>query len=129
MKLYVLIGDVLLRAALFLTGAADAESLDESVLLRLEALEQRPLALNRASRSRLLSEGILTPYQVASLEEYRHLYGDVLSMAELSLVDGFGEKWTEIMAPFLSLAPSLSPLQRDTLVWTQTALFNTVPLI
>ena len=80
MKLYVLIGDVLLRAALFLTGAADAESLDESVLLRLEALEQRPLALNRASRSRLLSEGILTPYQVASLEEYRHLYGDVLSM-------------------------------------------------
>ena len=125
MKLYVLIGDVLLRAALFLTGAADAESLDESVLLRLEALEQRPLALNRASRSRLLSEGILTPYQVASLEEYRHLYGDVLSMAELSLVDGFGEKWTEIMAPFLSLAPSLSPLQRDTLVWTQTALLNT----
>ena len=125
MKLYVLIGDVLLRAALFLTGAADAESLDESVLLSLEALEQRPLALNRTSRSRLLSEGILTPYQVASLEEYRHLYGDVLSMAELSLVDGFGEKWTEIMAPFLSLAPSLSPLQRDTLVWTQTALLNT----
>ena len=125
MKLCMFIADALLKAALLLTGAADAESLDESVLVRLEVLQRHPLPLNRASRARLGAEGILTPYQLASLEDYRRQYGDVLSLEELALVDGFGKKWTEVMAPFLSLEPSLAPLQRDTLIWRQTALTNT----
>ena len=82
------------RLLLRITGASSEEDLDEQEVERYMRFLSHPLEINSASRSRLLSSGLLTRYQVASLEEYRSVYGDVLSFSELSLVDGFGEEIT-----------------------------------
>ncbi len=86
-----------------LCGAADAEELDAQVLERFEALRHHPLALNLASRSRLLSCGLLTSYQVASLLDYRERTGGILSLTELGTVDGFHADFVSDLAPFISL--------------------------
>lgn len=125
MNALFLVADILLRAAMFLSGAADAESVDQGLLDRLEIVQRNPLRLNRDSRTRLLSGGLLSQYQLASLEDYRRSSGDVLSLSELALVDGFGAEWVEVMAPFISLESSLRPGERDTLVWRHNVLVNT----
>ena len=65
-------------AVLRITGASSEEDLDEQEVERYLRFLSHPLEINSASRSRLLSSGLLTRYQVASLEEYRSVYGDVL---------------------------------------------------
>ena len=72
---------------LALTGHADPEELDEYEVDRLVQYIAHPLKLNVASSSRLRSSGLLSPYQVASLIDYRTRHGDVLSYYELSSVD------------------------------------------
>ena len=116
--------DEVVRAALFLTGADSPEALDERLVDELESRLARPLPLNRASRARLLESGLLTPYQVAALEEYRGLSGDVLSFAELERVDGFGKEAVVALRPFLSLESLRSPGEavKDTLVFRHSAL-------
>ena len=95
--------DEVVRAALYLTGADSPEALDDRLIDELESFRSRPLPVNRASRARLLDSGLLTPYQVAALSEYRSLSGDVLSFAELERVDGFGKEAVAALRPFLSL--------------------------
>lgn len=115
------------KAALFLTGAGSEEELDERLVEELEALENRPLSLNQASRSRLLESGLFTPYQVATLEEYRSRSGDILSFAELQRVDGFGKEVVAVLRPFLSLESvrGAGEAVRDTLLVRQSALVRT----
>ena len=62
-------------AVLVITGASCMEDLDESLLERFHSLEQHPLDLNAAGRSRLLSSGLLNAFQAASLLEYRQQTG------------------------------------------------------
>lgn len=117
--------DVSVRAAVWLTGVSGAEEVDESVVERLETLRRHPVALNRDSRSRLLSCGLFSAYQVASLEEYRRLSGDILSEGELALVDGFGPEAVSYLAPFLSFQSSRSPgTGPDTLRWRSELLLR-----
>ena len=89
------------EAALLLSGASDAESLDESVWERFHILHERPLPLNLSGRSRLLSSGLFTAYQVASLMDYRSRHGDILSAEELALVDGFGRETAAALGHFV----------------------------
>ena len=77
-------------AILYLCGAESEEELDEQEVERFSGFLSRPLEINIASRSRLLSSGLMSQYQVASLCDYRSRSGDILSVAELALVDGFG---------------------------------------
>ena len=116
--------DEVVRAALYLTGADSPEELDDRLVDELESFRNRPLPLNRASRARLLDSGLLTPYQVASLAEYRSLSGDVLSFAELERVDGFGKEAVAALRPFLSLESARHPGEavRDTLTFRHSAL-------
>ena len=114
------------RAALYLTGADSPEELDDRLLEELEALQGRPLAINRASHARLLESVLLTPYQVAALEEYRSISGDVLSFPELELVDGFGKEAVDALRPFLSLDSAHLPGEavRDTVIYRHSAVFR-----
>ena len=116
--------DEVVRAALYLTGADSPEELDDRLVDELESFRNRPLPLNRASRARLLDSGLLTPYQVAALAEYRSLSGDVLSFAELEWVDGFGKEAVAALRPFLSLESARHPGEavRDTLKFRHSAL-------
>ena len=114
------------RAALYLTGADSAEQLDETLLEELEGYRHRPLPVNRASRARMLESGLLSGYQVASLEDYRSVSGDILSFAELELVDGFGKKAVAVLRPFLSLESARVPGEavHDSLRFIHSAVFR-----
>lgn len=114
--------DFILAAILLLTGASSAEDLDESTLERFEALEARPLPVNMVPPSRLLSSGLFTAYQVASLSDYRSRCGDVLSVEELALIDGFAGGVARALEPFISFDSRNIPgaPAKDTLIFRNT---------
>ena len=116
--------DEVVRAALYLTGADGPEALDDRLVDELDSFRTHPLPLNLASRARLLESGLLTPYQVAALSEYRSLSGDVLSFAELERVDGFGKEAVAALRPFLSLESARRPGEavKDSLTFRHSAL-------
>ena len=66
-------------AVLVISGASSIEDLDESTLEHFRALALRPLNLNTAGRSRLLSSGLLNAFQVASLLDWRERSGAVMA--------------------------------------------------
>ncbi len=92
-----------IREILTITGAPSEEDLDEQEIERFQRYLDHPLAINLSSRSRLVSSGLLTRYQAASLEDYRSRNGDVLSFSELAAVEGFGEEYVKALRPFISL--------------------------
>lgn len=94
---------------LALTGASGLEELGEDEMERFQSYEGRPLRLNLAPMSRLVSSGLLTRYQAASLRDYTSRHGDVLSVAELALVDGFGEQTARALEPFVSFETAAAP--------------------
>ncbi|MCQ2136920.1 MAG: hypothetical protein MJY67_08405, partial [Bacteroidales bacterium] len=74
------VGDISFNKAVLLVSGADSEEeLDESLMERYLSLSQRPLRLNRMSRSALISSGLFSLFQVASFLDYRQRQGDVLS--------------------------------------------------
>lgn len=100
------------EAVLLLSGAAAVEELSADELERYESLSEHPLDLNSAGRSRLLSCGLFSAYQVASLLDYRNGTGDILSVSELGLVDGFSPGRAAALAHFVRLESRSSPGQR-----------------
>ena len=98
-----------LDAVLFLTGASSLEELDAEVLERYDALASRPVRINTATESRLVASGLFSRYQAASIADYRRSSGDILSIAELALLDGFGDAAAQAMAPFVSFGTQAPP--------------------
>lgn len=96
-------------AILYLCGAESEEELDEQEVERFSGFLSRPLEINIASRSRLLSSGLMSQYQVASLCDYRSRSGDILSVAELALVDGFGSGYANALKAFISFRSNRLP--------------------
>ena len=94
---------------LAISGIPTEEELDEQELERFQHYLSHPLPINLSSRSRLISSGLLSQYQVASLSEYRSRYGDVLSYSELATVEGFGKGFVERIRPFISLRSRSAP--------------------
>jgi hypothetical protein len=90
-------------AMVTLAGASSEEELDEQEVERYLHFLSHPLEINLAGTSRLLSSGLLSRYQVASLEDYRSRCGDVLSFTELAGVEGFGQEYVSVLKPFISL--------------------------
>ena len=63
-------------------------------------------SINELSRTELEGLGVLTPFQLESLLDYRRSYGDILSAAELSAVDGFDAEDIESLSALVSFDPS-----------------------
>lgn len=84
-------------------GVDSPEDLDAAEVERLEDYLERPLRINMASQSRIQASGLLSPYQMASLSDYRARHGNVMSYAELAAVDGFGTEAVRKLRPFISL--------------------------
>ena len=99
------------EAVLLLSGASAIEELDEQELERYRHLAAHPLDLNSAGRGRLLASGLLSRYQTASLLDYRESGGDILSYAELAMVDGFGPEFAEALRHFTVLRSRGAPGQ------------------
>lgn len=83
----------------------DMEDLESEEVERLSYLLRHPLKVNIESESALLQSGLFSRYQVASLLDYRRRNGTVMSMMELSAVDGFGDDYVSRVSPFISLLP------------------------
>ena len=88
---------------LAVSGASAMEELDETQVEMYQHLESHPINLNTSSRRQLMSSGLFTPFQTASLLEYRAHAGDILSLAELAAVDGFGQSFVRAVTPYISL--------------------------
>lgn len=107
------------------SGAA-GQSLPEGVMRILEAEAQRggtdleglvnyceqlmeaPLDINSATEEELEAFPLFSPFQVASLLEYREQYGMILSRGELEQVDGFNGEKVDNLLPFISFGGSSS---------------------
>lgn len=101
--------DGFIPAVMALTGCRSEEELDGHEVERLAEYYETPLYLNYASRSVLLSSGLLSAYQVAVIADHRALSGDILSYEELSSLDGFGHEFVSALKSFVSLASSSLP--------------------
>lgn len=88
---------------LAVSGASSMEELDETQTELYQHLESHPVNLNTASRRQLVASGLFTPFQTASLLDYRARAGDILSLAELAAVDGFGQSFVRAVTPYVSL--------------------------
>ncbi len=96
----------ILEAIALILGAANVEELSESEVERMMAFTVHPLHINSASRSQLLSSGLLTQFQTVSLLDYISSAGPILSRGELSLVDGFNAEIAEALSHFVSFDTS-----------------------
>ncbi len=101
-----------LQAAAFLSGCQCVENLPEDESERAYDLNLHPIRLNSASADRLLATGFFTPFQAASILDYRSRNGDILSVAELSAVPGIGERMASALSFFVSFESGLLPTQR-----------------
>lgn len=90
-------------------GVTSPEGLVEDDLVHLTDYLSRPLEMNVAPLRKLLSCGLFSRYQAMSFLEYRKEHGDVLSLAELAAVDGFGKNFVTRLAPFIRLSSALNP--------------------
>ena len=108
-----------IRAAMYLSGAASEEEIPADLPERLEAE-----TLVRINHPHLRANLLLSDYQVASIRDYRAAYGDILSAEELALVDGFGPVAAAALAPFLSFTSYRLPGQADTVRTRATALLR-----
>ncbi len=92
-------------------GTDSAEELDPYDVERLEDYLSDPLDINRASEARLRESGFFTPYQIASLTDYRARHGDIMSLTEFAAVDGFGQGFISGLSPFISVGSGRLPSQ------------------
>lgn len=90
------------EAVLELSGASSLEDLSEDTMESYFSLASHALNINSASERRLVSSGLFSRYQAASLKDYIKKNGPVRSVMELMLVDGFSEKKAEALAQFIS---------------------------
>ena len=99
----------LMESILFLTGASSPEDLDGEVMERYEAIASRPVRINFATEDHLASCGLFSRYQAASVADYRRNCGDILSVQELALLDGFSEEAARALGPLLSFETRTRP--------------------
>lgn len=97
-------------AVLLLSGASSMEELSAEELERYEDLRRKPLDINRCSRSRLLSCGLFTPFQVASILEQRRQSGEILSLTELTLIEGFTPRKVDALRHFIVIRSEDGPI-------------------
>ena len=86
-----------------LTGVVDVEEVDSQDLEMLSDMIHNPIKINSATTGRLEKSGIFTSFQIASIHDYRSRHGDILSLMELSSLDGFSSDIVSRLAPFITL--------------------------
>lgn len=98
-------------AVLLITGASCMEELSEDAVSRFRHYAGHPIDLNSAPEGMLVSSGLMSRYQAASITEYRERSGDILSFSELGLVDGFSPEYAQALSHFTVLRSRSVPGQ------------------
>ena len=86
-----------------LTGVSDVAELDEGEYEHWAYLLAHPVPINALSEGRLAATGLFSPFQLASLKDYRARCGDILSFLELAQLDGFNDDNVAALRPFITL--------------------------
>lgn len=102
-----------MEAVLKFFGAVNPEDVDPYEVEMISEYLDSPLKINVASVPSLISSGLMSSYQAASVADYRSRHGDILSLTELAAVDGFSPQVAERVAPFISLYSPRLPGQRN----------------
>ena len=89
-----------------LLGTDHVQEVSSEDVERLEYLLYHPARINQLDEAGLRSTGLFSQYQVAVIKDYLSLHGNIMSLMELSLLDGFDSDLVKRLAPFISLAPS-----------------------
>ena len=71
----------------------------------MNLLRQRPVNLNSNDENELRRLFFLNDLQIANLLEYTRQYGQLASIYELQVIDGFNERVVSQILPFISLSP------------------------
>ncbi len=71
----------------------------------LNLLRERPVNLNSGSEDELRRLFFLNELQIRNLLEYINQYGQLASIYELQVIDGFNERVVNQMLPYISLSP------------------------
>lgn len=98
--------DEIISSIMYIKGISDESSLSEEIIDEFMSLAGRKLQINYADLNDMLSCGLFSPYQCAVIEDYRKRTGDILSVGELSLLDGFGHEYASALYPFLDFIPA-----------------------
>ena len=121
-------------AVLLLCGAGTLEELSEDEWERYRHLADHPLDLNACTRSAMLSSGLFSPFQAASLLDRRMRDGDILSYMELGYTDGFTPELARALSHFVVLRsrnppgkPSVPQLHASLLLRTSCSGSSSVP--
>ena len=105
MNAFILLLSAIIGLEPVITRLCGATSIDEVPTDRVEyfySLNEHPILLNSASRSKLMSMGVLTPFQIASILDYIERNGSILSTSELASVVGIDERLASDLSYFLS---------------------------
>ena len=89
-------------AIMQVSGVMQMEDAGAEEVERLMELTRHPVRINQAGRRELEASGVFTPFQIASLLDYRERHGDIMSMTELSAVDGFTPQTVSGLGCFMS---------------------------
>ena len=75
---------------------------------------EHPLNLNQAGKEEMEELGFLTPFQIASLIDYRKEFGAIISFSELNYMYGFDRQSIELLSPlvFLGKKKEISTIRR-----------------
>ena len=71
----------------------------------LKLLHERPVNLNSGDENELQRLFFLNELQISNLLEYTRQYGQLASIYELQVIDGFNERVVNQMLPFIALSP------------------------
>ncbi|MEI8048641.1 MAG: helix-hairpin-helix domain-containing protein [Bacteroidota bacterium] len=71
----------------------------------INLLRQRPVNLNCGDENELRRLFFLNELQIANLLEYTNKYGQLASIYELGVIEGFNEKVVSQILPYISLSP------------------------
>lgn len=100
------------EAALIIIGMErDCEEVVD--MEHFEQLNAHPLSLNSSSRAQLARSGLFTPFQIASIIDYRARYGEIYSFAELKSLGSFSQDYVDALRCFVSLEPVQGVDYRD----------------
>jgi len=83
----------------------------ETVLNELEELQQKPLDLNSANEEDLKQLPFLTDFQIHCLLDYRKENGNLLSMQELPLINGFTDDFINLIRPYVTVTAKSDTFQ------------------
>lgn len=70
----------------------------------LSRLKRHPINLNASSDNDLRKLTFLNELQIANLRAYLQQYGNIASIYELNMIEGFNQELIEIMLPFITLS-------------------------